>query len=794
MVNLGRLLVVFTLVLYTGKLSAQAPDTTFWVPNGPVNSVILHDTTVIIGGDFDQLCPVTGSFVRMDTGTAQVDPSLFKVNGAVYATYLDTNGYLYVGGSFTRAGNQTVENIFRLKPNGMFDNTFSHMVNGTVYCIAKHDSDLFIGGDFTQIDGETRNYFGAINLNNGDVNFCDPNLNGPVYCMQLDTFYHQIIIGGDFTQVQNFGPKFLAKIDMASGAPFTFNAVPWTAVPNTNGPVYDIELVGAYLYIAGEFTQFSSTQRRGLARLLNTNGYLQTEDANLSGFAYAINVVGNNLYVGGSFNSASSQSRSKIACFDLMFTLLPWNPGANGTVRTLSVVDSNGIFIGGDFSIIGGDTIGRGAIVNRLTGTVRNWNPKFNATVFTAAIDTLGRLYVGGAFFGAGGIFRNNLCALSVNIGTPTAWNPNVNNTVRTMTLDGDSLYLAGDFTNVTSAPRGRIAAFDLNTLALLPFNPGVNGVVRTICITDTAVYFGGNFTQLGGQGRNNIGRVNKSTALAMIWNPYCYGTVNRILVSDGWVYVAGFYNTISGVNRQNLARLNEQNGVADPNWICDTDDGIYEAQFYNGKLALGGWFTTVNGQASPAFAILDTLSLQVSPVTFSCDGFVKTFTTYGDDFFMSGSFQIVNAQFHPNLVGYDEGNNSVDSWTPAPNASPNSMQATATRLYVGGGMTTTSSRFHPYFQVLSIQWVTSINETHMYAPTFEVWPVPATDFITISSATQFSDYTITDITGKIVQAGELESGSGTQTLSVSDLANGMYILNLSTSGGVWAAQKIIVE
>ncbi len=794
MVNLGRLLVVFALVLYTGKLSAQAPDSTFWVPNGPVNSVILHDTTVIIGGDFDQLCPVTGSFVRIDTGTAQVDPSLFKVDGTVYTTWLDFKGNLYVGGSFTHVGNQSVENLFRMNPDGTFDNTFMHSVNGPVYTITINDSSLFLGGDFTQIDGQTRNYFGAIDLNTNDVNLCDPNFNGPVYCMQLDVMYSQIIVGGDFNQVSTYNPPFLAKIDMNSGAPFTFNAVPWTAIPNADGPVYDIELAGPFLFIAGEFNQFASLQRRGVAKLMNSTGVVQTVNANMNGSAYALKLVAGDLYVGGSFSSVSSTPRQNVACLDFNLALTSWNPGANGIVRHIRRIDNDELFIGGEFGVFGGDSTGRAAIVNRFTAVVRDWKPLFNGTVYTAILDTAGRMLVGGAFFGAGGIYRNNLCAMSVNSGFPTGWNPNVNNVVRTMTLDGDSLYFAGDFTSVTSTARGRIAAVDLNTFALLPFNPGVNGVVRTICITDTAVYFGGNFTLLGGQGRNNIGRVNKSTALAMIWNPYCYGTVNRILVNDGWVYVAGFYNTISGVTRQNLSRLNVQNGVADPNWICDTDDGIYEAKFYNGKLALGGWFSTVNGQASPAFALLDTLSLQISPVTFGCDGFVKTFTTYGDDFFIAGSFQLVNSQFQPNLIAYDEGNSAVDPWTPVPNAAPNSMQATATRLFSGGGMTTCSSRFHPYFQVLSIQWVTYINETHMYAPTFEVWPVPATDFITISSVIQFSDYTITDITGKIVQAGKLESGSGTQTLSVSDLTMGMYILNLTASDGQSSSRKIIID
>lgn len=777
------------------SLIAQQPDSIFWVPNGPVNSLVLHDTTVIIGGDFDQLSPVTGSFIRLDTSTAQVDPSLFKVNGAVYAIFEDTaSGYIYVGGSFTRVGNQSAENIFRLKPDGTFDNTFSHAVNGTVYAIDKHDTDLFIGGDFTQIDGQTRNYFGGIQLNTGDLNYCDPDLNGPVYCMALDVVSGTIIIGGDFTQLQTFNPPYIAKIVMTTGGPITFNAVPWTAVPNVNGPVYDVELRSGMIFMCGEFTQFSSVPRRGLAAILNINGNLQAPNAGVVGSVYTLEIIASSIYIGGAFSSAGLQPRANLACLDFNFTALPWNPGTNGIVRDISVVDSDELFIGGNYSVIGGDTSGRGAIVDRFTGTVRNWNPEINGPVYASAIDAPGRLYVGGDFFGSGGELRKNLCALSVNTGLVTAWNPAVNNTVHTMTLDGDTLYFAGDFAVVGATSRGRAAAIDLNGFSLLPFNPIVNGLVRTITVTDSAVYMGGNFTSLGGQPRNNIGKVSKSTSLATPWNPNCFGTVNKILVDQSWVYVAGFYSTISGVSRENLSRLNPNTATADWNWICDTDDGIYEAEFYNGKLALGGWFNTVNGQTSPDFALVDTVSLQLTPVNFACDGFVSSFTTYGDDFFLAGNYNLVNAQIQPSLSAYDEGNSAVDPWTPAPNAPPKCLQATATRLFLGGGMTTTAGRFHPHLQVLTIQGVTGLDEQHQAVSAFTVYPVPAGDFITIESEKNFTTYTITDITGKIVQTGELQTGNSGQTISLADLSAGMYILNLTSPVGESSAQKIVVE
>lgn len=795
MVNLGRLLVVFACVLCVTKLSAQQPDTTFWVPNGPVNSLVLHDSTVILGGDFDIVSPVTGSFVRLDTLTAAVDPNLFKVNGTVYATVMDTAGNIYVGGSFTRAGNTSVNNLFRINTDGTFDHSFVHDVLGTVYCLALHDTDLFIGGEFTNIDGVVRNNFGGISLNTGLVNDCNPDVNGPVYCMEVDLVFMRMMIGGDFTGVGPFQPPYLAKISMETGVVFPGTAVPWTATPNVNGPVYDIQQDGFRVYIAGEFTLFGNIPRVGIAALLNSDGSLLPYDAQVMGAVFEMEFADTSVYIGGSFTSAGGQPRNNIACISRDLVLRAWwNVGANGIVRTIVPLDKTRLFVGGEFTLFGGDTCGRGAILDKATVQPLDWDPNFNGNVYTAICDTFLRLYAAGGFFGAAGVLRNNLCALNVNTGMATAWNPKVNAPVQTMTLDGDTLYLAGDFTSVNATSRGRVAAIDLNSSNLLPFNPVVNGLVRTMAVTDSMVYFGGNFTVLGGQPRNNIGNVVKSNSLATPWNPNCLGTVNSILLDQSWVYVTGYYNTISGVTRENMARLNPVTAVADWNWVCDTDQGIYEAKFYNGSIALGGWFSTVNGQGSPGLAIVDTATLALSPVNFASNGFVTTFATYGDDFFLSGPFSIVNAQYQPRLIAYDEGNSAIDPWTPGPNAPPNCIQATATRLFIGGQMTTTSGLFHPYFQVLNTQWVTGADEVPHTESAFTVYPVPAGDFITIESKKNFASYTITDLTGKIVQAGILETGSSLQTISVVDLSAGMYVLNLATAERESSSRKIVID
>ena len=795
MVILGRLLALFTVVLYTGVLPAQAPDSTFWVPNGPVYSLVLHDTTVIIGGNFDNISPYTGSFVRIDTSTAAVDQNYFKLNGPVYAMARDTSGRIYVGGKFTRAGNTAVNNLFRLNGDGTFDPTFNYVINGPVYSLLV-DSLLYIGGEFTFVDADARHNMAAVGLDSVNVTEFDADVNGPVFCMALDTIFDAIVIGGDFTQVGPYFPPYIAKVEKISGFPLHTNAIPWTATPNCNGPVYDMEIIYNRLIFAGEFAGFSSISRPGIARLDIYYGNVTSADAQVNGSVYAIDLVDDTLlYIAGKFNSVLGQPRNNLACVSpILDTLYAWNPVTNGTVRTIELIDSMRFFVGGIFTRVEGDTCIRGAIVTRSdTGVVdNNWNPKINDTVFAAVRDTSGRLYIGGSFFAIGGVDRNNLCAVSMNSGTVTAWDPNANNTVRTMTLDGDSLYFAGDFTTVGGSNRGRMAAIDLNTYSLLPFNPVVGGIARTIAVTDAFVYAGGNFNSYGGSPRNNIGKVSKTTGLAIPWSPNCLGTVNTIQVTPNWIYVSGFFNTISGQPRQNMARIHPVTAAADLTWICNTDDGIYHAEFYNGKLAIAGWFDGVNGNPSPDFAIVDTTTLQLSPLNFNCDMHLNTFTTFGDDFFMAGPFTLVNINYQPNLVAYDAGNDAVDPWTPFPDEAPLVMQATSSRLFIGGTMTTTAGRFHPYFQVLPIQWVTSIDDQEASSQQLQLYPNPTSNSITVNDVAGYSDYTLTDIAGNVVMSGPI-SGN-TLEITLENLSAGIYFVNVTGEEQAPVSQKVVKQ
>jgi hypothetical protein len=86
------------------------------------------------------------------------------------------------------------------------------------------------------------------------------------------------------------------------------------------------------------------------------------------------------------------------------------------------------------------------------------------------------------------------------------------------------------------------------------------------------------------------------------------------------------------------------------------------------------------------------------------------------------------------------------------------------------------------------------MEEQNITSSALMVYPVPASDFITIRSDGDFSTYTITDITGKIVQRDFIFDSTPEQTISVSELSPGIYFLNLENQGGEVATSKIVIS
>ncbi|MEG4485274.1 DUF4347 domain-containing protein, partial [Microcoleus sp. D2_18a_B4] len=196
------------------------------------------------------------------------------------------------------------------------------------------------------------------------------------------------------------------------------------------------------------------------------------------------------------------------------------------SVQSIIIAPTNGtaiindwIYVGGDFTTIGGAALNRIARLNSDGRADATFNPDANSSVVAIAIDNSGNLIVGGNFTNIDAQPRNKIAKLNPTTGAPDAtFNPNANSAVSAIALDSSGNPIVGGFfNNIDAQPRNSIAKLNPTTGAADPtFNPNANGQVNAIAIDSSGnPIVGGNFTNIGGQPRNKIAKLNPTTGAA---------------------------------------------------------------------------------------------------------------------------------------------------------------------------------------------------------------------------------------------------------------------------------------
>ncbi|MFV0460136.1 MAG: PKD domain-containing protein [Actinomycetales bacterium] len=158
---------------------------------------------------------------------------------------------------------------------------------------------------------------------------------------------------------------------------------PRTGQPRiTGGEIWDIEVVGNRVFVAGGFTSLANTtgntatvNQAFLAAYDYTTGQIDTRFRPVFGGGGVSTVEaspdGTRLYVGGSFNSVNGVTKRKIAQLDLATgaPVAAFKANANAVVNQLEVSDTT-VYAGGRFTGINGTPMVGLAAVNSSTGAV----------------------------------------------------------------------------------------------------------------------------------------------------------------------------------------------------------------------------------------------------------------------------------------------------------------------------------------------------------------------------------------------------------------------------------------
>ncbi|MGB4442324.1 MAG: hypothetical protein WBJ62_08890 [Coriobacteriia bacterium] len=619
-----------------------------------------------IGGDFTSV----GGVARQNLARINADGTLNVAwnpgaNSDVWALAIDAT-YVYAGGNFSTIGGQSRTRLARInRTTGEVPALFNPAPNNVVRTLALVDSTLYLGGDFTSVGGVTRNRLGAVSTAEatlGEATTFDPNLNGKVH--EIVEYNGALYVGGEFTQVGATSQAYIARFTRATGLlatswnPVLNGAVNALAVqvptdgspakvliggsfltvdgeararaaalyhadgelydvwtPHPNNRVETILVSGDYVYVGGVFTSAAPSDLPPRLMRFGNDGNLLPDTAwapmPVGNGVYCLTVSSGDIGVGGAIASVGAHPRKNIAALDSTGALKTgWYPtnGANAPVRAIDVSPTSRVFVGGEFTTIGGQARNRMAELNTSTGAPLAFNPNLNGTVYAIESRAGDPIYVGGQFTLVGGVSRWNLAALDTS-GALTTWcsTGGADGTVRALALDGTggAIYVGGDFGQILSTSRYRLARLATASTTIETWDAALSGSparVNDILVTSTAIYAGGQFTHAGGSARANLAALSPSTAAPTSWAPNPNVQVQALAKSGeaDVIIIGGAFSTMGGQDRPRLAAVRPDGTVT--SWTPEPSDAVSALAASDTGIVAGGGFEWLRGDSNNSY------------------------------------------------------------------------------------------------------------------------------------------------------------------------------------------------
>ena len=323
------------------------------------------------------------------------------------------------------------------------------------------------------------------------------------------------------------------------------------------------------------------------------------------------------VYLGGTFTALTNPvtgaqvARSRVAAVDAVTGApLPWNPGADAAVEALAVGPDGTVYLGGDFTAVGGTSATRLAAVTKAGTRVTAWSASASSTVLDLYAAG-SAVFVGGVFGSVNGVSRPKLARLDAATGSLVrTFNARVSGG-RVVTLepsaDGRSLLLGGTFTSVGAQPRSFIAGVAPDTGAVTEWIPSSG--CDTCYLWDLATTSDTVYGAVGGPG----GRVVSwdATTGTRGWSKSGDGNVQAVDVQDGVVYAGGHFGPeFDGATRHQLVALGALRGDLLPWTVAFTGSnypGIWALDADLHGLRIAGGFSLA-GNPARRYAVLPTV------------------------------------------------------------------------------------------------------------------------------------------------------------------------------------------
>ena len=638
-------------------------------PNSTIETISLRaDGKILVGGAFTFINGVPRNRIARLNADGSVDTSFAPgagANSTVYAIALAADNDVYVGGAFTSINGISRGRIVRLNEDGSVDPAFNPGTGASsiVYDVElQPDGQVLIAGSFFFVNATTRHRVARLNTDGSlDTTFVSGlssfSLTAYALAVQPDG---KIIVGGTLNpnSVGQFA-RGIMRLNPTGSVDNTFSSFFLRA----GDGVYTLGLQPDGKIVAGGKFNLTSGERN-IARF-NADGshdssFLPGTGANTEVEAVALQADGKVL-VGGNFyhfngNTNDIVSVVRLNTDGITDSSFSFSARAPAAVYDLAALPNGKTIIVGDFLEINGVRQYNVARLNANGSLDTTFNSLYGTdayAVYALAVQGDGKLVIGGSFTNINYSFHQNIARLNADGSVDNSFNQSPDQSINDIKLQPDGKVFMGGFFNDLNA------SFAYGVARLFPdgwldgsFDPSINLsgnslVYDLILQPDGKVIIGGLVfigppptTQVGLTRFNTDGSVDAFFNVGSGANSYVLGTT---LQPDGKVVIGGQFTNVNGVSRNRIARLNAD-GSLDNSFNPGTgaNGNIWTvASQPDGKLLVGGYFTSINGVPRTGIARLNPDGSLDSSLNISMSGGVETIGFQADGKILLGGYRI---------------------------------------------------------------------------------------------------------------------------------------------------------
>lgn len=465
---------------YTGFTSSTAFNATVY------SIAIQPDCKILATGNFTTYKGSSiARVIRIDsTGTRDTtfNPGA-GLSSIGYGVSVDANAKVYVGGTFLLADMYSRLSLARLNSTGSVDYTFfkESKVNDAVYALGvRTDGKVILGGVFTRFNEHAANRICQVNADGTlDTTYnTGTGVNGLIEAIWMLPG-NKALIGGDFTTYSGVTANRMACVNADGTLDTTFNTG-----TGFNGRVRDIEVDDSgKIYVVGDFTEYNgNTENRMVS--LNTDGSENTTFNAGTGFNARADQLriqpDGKILVGGDYTTYNGNSRNRLVRLSATGAMegtgtFNIGTGAGNDIYTVDIQPNGGILMGGNFGTYGGTTKLRLARANS-NGAVDNGYAGLSSQLNEAVTEITyyrGGALIGGVFTAPGQAYAYVDTTGALDTTTVLTGPVSGNQTqflVNDIVVDNERgrLLIAGDFTAV----RGKL--YKGFSSHIIPFENGV--------------------------------------------------------------------------------------------------------------------------------------------------------------------------------------------------------------------------------------------------------------------------------------------------------------------------------